>query len=115
MTLGEASERFCISMEKLNYYEENGLIRYETLVEGIPDYTEDELHKAGVIHTLLEAGMDVNALGKYMQLLHGKTENKEEQIRILRKQRYRLLEEIHCKQQFLDKLDYMIDRIKKEV
>lgn len=43
MTLGEASERFCISMEKLNYYEENELIRYEMLVEGIPDYTEDEL------------------------------------------------------------------------
>ncbi|MBD5486738.1 MAG: MerR family transcriptional regulator, partial [Lachnospiraceae bacterium] len=72
MTLREASERFCISMEKLNYYEENGLIRYETLVEGIPDYTEDELHKAGIIHALLEAGMDMNALGKYMELLHGK-------------------------------------------
>ena len=114
MTLGEASERFCISIEKLNYYVENGLIRYETLAEGIPDYTENELHKAGVIHALLETGMDMNALGKYMELLHGKTENKEEQIRILRKQRYRLLEENHCKQQSLDELDYMIDRIKKE-
>ena len=114
MILEEASERFCISIEKLNYYVENGLIRYETLAEGIPDYTENELHKAGVIHALLETGMDMNALGKYMELLHGKTENKEEQIRILRKQRYRLLEEIHCKQQSLDELDYMIDRIKKE-
>lgn len=114
MTLGEASERFCISIEKLNYYVENGLIRYETLAEGIPDYTENELHKAGVIHALLKTGIDMNALGKYMELLHGKTENKEEQIRILRKQRYRLLEEIHCKQQSLDELDYMIDRIKKE-
>ena len=114
MTLREASERFCISMEKLNYYEKNRLLRYEKLVEGIPDYTEDELHKSGVIHALLEAGMDMNALGKYMEPLHGKTENKEEQIRILRKQRYRLLEEIRCKQKSLDELDYMIDRIKKE-
>ena len=113
MTLGEASERFCISIEKLNYYEEKGLIRHEKLVDGVPDYTEDEFHKAGIIHALLEAGMDADAVGKYLGLLRKKTESREEQIRILRKQRYRLLEEIHCKQQSLDELDYMIDKIKK--
>lgn len=113
MTLREASERFCISIEKLNYYEENGLIKYETLVDGVPDYTEEELYKAGVIHDLLKMGMDVNSLEKYLGLLHGRIESREEQIKILRKQRYRLLEEIHCKQQSLDELDYMIDTIRK--
>ena len=49
-----------------------------------------------------------------MEDINKKTESREEQIRILRKQRYRLLEEIHCKQQSLDELDYMIDKIKKE-
>ncbi|MCM1561936.1 MAG: MerR family transcriptional regulator [Butyrivibrio sp.] len=112
MTLREASERFCISMEKLNYYEENRLIRYETLVDGIPDYTEDEIHKAGIIHALLETGMEINALERYLELLYGKAADKEEQIRILRKQRYKLLEEIHCKQQSLDELDYMIGKLK---
>lgn len=38
---------------------------------------------------------------------------KEEQIKILRKIRAELLEEIHCKQQALDRLDYMLYEIKK--
>ena len=42
---------------------------------------------------------------------NGKT--KEEQIRILRKSRAQLLDEIHSKQQLLDQLDYMIHEIRK--
>lgn len=38
---------------------------------------------------------------------------KEEQIRIIRKERGRLLEEIHGKQQLLDRLDYMLHEMKK--
>lgn len=97
MTLKEASERFRISIEKLNYYEENGLIVYETLVNDMPDYTEDELRKVGIIHALLTAGMDINMLRKYLQLLCKKVGSKDEQIKILRKQRCELLDEIHCK------------------
>ena len=39
-------------------------------------------------------------------------ENPETQIRMLRKCRYRLLDEIHEKQQSLDAIDYMICKIK---
>ena len=56
---------------------------------------------------------DKEALKRYLRLLDDKTGSKEEQIRILRKQRYRLLDEIHNKQQILDELDYMIMEIKK--
>lgn len=42
----------------------------------------------------------------------GKT--KDDQIRILRKNRLQLLDEIHSKQQLLDQLDYMIHEIKKD-
>ena len=55
----------------------------------------------------------MEALKRYLRLLDDKTVSKEEQIRILRKQRYRLLDEIHNKQQILDELDYMIMEIKK--
>lgn len=43
---------------------------------------------------------------------HGNT--KEEQIRIIRKSRAELLDEIHSKQQLLDQLDYMIYEIRKK-
>lgn len=114
MTLTEASRCFRISLEKLTWYEENGLIVYETLVNDVPDYTEDELRKVGVIHALMTAGMEVDVLRKYLQLLRQRDGNKGERIRLLRKQRCRLLEEIHCKQQSLDALDYMIDEIRRE-
>ena len=114
MTLTEASRCFRISLEKLTWYEENGLIVYETLVNDVPDYTEEELRKVGVIHALMTAGMEVDVLRKYLQLLRQRDGNKDEQIRLLRKQRCRLLEEIHCKQQSLDVLDYMIDEIRRE-
>ena len=42
---------------------------------------------------------------------NGKT--KEDQIRILRKSRAQLLDEIHSKQQLLDQLDYMIHEVRK--
>lgn len=48
-----------------------------------------------------------------MSLLEKKTGSKEEQIKILRKQRFKLLDDIHEKQQSLDALDYMIGEIKK--
>lgn len=113
MTLIEASKQFQISIEKLTYYQKKGLIICEAFVNGVPDYTEDELHKVGIIHSLLKAGMDADILQRYLQMLRTKIESKDEQIKILRKQRYKLLDEIHRKQQSLDELDYMIDKIKK--
>lgn len=46
--------------------------------------------------------------------IRGNGKTKEEQIRILRKRRAQLLDEIHGKQQLLDQLDYMIHEIKKD-
>lgn len=114
MTLKEASERFCISAEKLAHYEENRLIGHETLADGVPDYTEEELRKVSVIHDLLEAGMDIAVLQEYLELPGKKAAGRAEQIRILRKQRCELMEEIHRKQQCLDRLDYMVDAIRRE-
>lgn len=113
MTLHEASKRFHISMEKLKSYEENGLLEHQTLADGTFDYTETELRRIGLIHALLKSGMDLNLLKRYLKLLDDKTGSQEEQIRILRKQRCQLLDDIHEKQQTLDELDYMIRETKK--
>lgn len=113
MTLNEASKRFHISMEKLKSYEENGLLEHQVLDDGTFDYTETELQKTGLIHSLLKSGMEMQILKKYLRLLREQTERPEERIRILRKQRYKLLDDIHDKQQALDELDYMIQETKK--
>lgn len=112
MTLNEASRRFHISMEKLKNYEENNLLEHQTLADGTFDYTETELRRVGLIHSLVKSGMDMETLKKYLRLLNDETSSKEEQIRILRKQRYQLLDDIHDKQRTLDELDYVIRETK---
>lgn len=54
--------------------------------------------------------MTLTELIRFVQQ-NGKTQ--AEQLRLLRKARARLLEEIHCKQQLLDQLDFMIYEMKR--
>ncbi|MDE6724467.1 MAG: MerR family transcriptional regulator [Ruminiclostridium sp.] len=113
MTLNEASTRFQIDIDKLKSYEENGLFSHKILADGVSDYTQTDIRRIGLIHSLQKFGMCMEELKKYLGLIDGKPESKDEQIRILKKQRCRLLEEIHEKQQSLDELDYMISEAKK--
>lgn len=53
-------------------------------------------------------------LEEVLKQLEKHSDIKEEQIRIIRKSRAELLEEIHGKQQLLDRLDYMLCQIKEE-
>lgn len=53
-------------------------------------------------------------LEEITKLVNENEKTKEEQIRILRKSRAQLLDEIHDKQQLLDQLDYMLYEMKKE-
>lgn len=115
MTLDEVSRQFHISIEKLKFYEENGLLECKQFVDDIPDYTEDELHKVALIQSLLKAGFETNTLKKYFTLCNENKEDRKEKIRLLRKQRFQLLDEIHDKQQSLDEIDYMIERIRKNM
>ncbi len=113
MTLNEASERFHIGAETLKEYKTNGLLGH-TVSEGEPlEFNEADIRRIGLIGFLQKSGMDRDSLKGYLRLLDGKTESRDEQIRILRKQRCKLLEEIHYKQQILDELDYMILETKK--
>lgn len=115
MTLDEASRRFHISIEKLTFYEENGLLERQILPGGTPDYTEDKLRRTGLIHSLIKAGLNIDILKRYLILMENKSGSEEEQIKILRKQRFKPLDDIHEKQQSLEALDYMISEIKKGV
>ena len=112
MTTEEVSRKYHISEDKIRYYEENGLLRHN-LSDGKIDYTEAQIHCAGMIHSLLEAGMDMEQIKAFMKLFYENKRDKSGQIQILRKQRFLLLDEIHKKQQSLDELDYMIGELKE--
>lgn len=113
MTAGEVSRKYHISVDKIRYYEENGLLEHNVLPDGKVEYTEAQIHCAGMIHSLVEAGMDMEKIKAFMKLFYENKRDKSGQIQILRKQRVVLLAEIHKKQQSLDELDYMIRELKK--
>ena len=61
MTAEEAGRNYHISVDKIRYYEENGLLEHSVSLDGEIEYTEAQIHCAGMIHSLLEAGMDMVA------------------------------------------------------
>jgi len=113
MTAEEVNKKYHISVDKIRYYEENGLLEHSVLPDGKIEYTEAQIHCAGMIHSLLEAGMDMEQIKAFMKLFYENKKDKSGQIQILRKHRFLLLDEIHKKQQSLDELDYMIGQLKK--
>ncbi len=60
-------------------------------------------------YSLTKAGLSQEEIAKISGC-----EDWEMQIRLLRKCRYKLLDEIHGKQQSLDAIDYMICKIKEQ-
>ena len=70
---------------------------HQTQADGTFDYAESDFGNIGLIHTLLKAGMDVQTLKSYLALSAGDAEEQKNKMRILRKARSRLLEEIHGK------------------
>ncbi len=114
MTLEQAGKRYCIDLEKLRSYAENGLLVHKVQTDGSFDCTEDDIRQMGLIHSLMKAGMDTKTLKAYLQLSEESAIERRDKIQFLRKVRCRLLEDIHEKQQSLDEIDYIIDGIRKK-
>ena len=114
MNLAKASKQAQIKREILLQYQENGLLNGVKTSDGSWDYSEKELRRVCFFYALQKAGMDLNTLKQYNALLQKREDTSAERIRILRKCRYRLLDEIHGKQQALDRLDYLIYEMKNK-
>ena len=61
------------------------------------------------IHALSQAGISKDQIEEIVRC-----DDKEIQVRMLRKYRYKLLDEIHRKQQSLDEIDYMVSKLKAQ-
>lgn len=108
MTLFEACERFSIDKEKLQYYERSGLLDCHRQPDGNIDYSDETLEYIGLVDLLVKAGLNIEAIKIYLSGLRDNGISAEEQIKILVKQRYALLDDIHDKEKILRQLDYII-------
>lgn len=112
MTLYEASNRLGISEQRLRDYEAHGILHCQEK-DGTLECSEEELKLLSEFHFLAEAGMDMSSL-KELRFLQKKEGSQENQIRLLRKLRFEMLDDIHKKQQCLDSVDFLISRIRQK-
>lgn len=99
----ETNTRFQISPGTVRFCKEYGLLPADE-----KDYTDKDIGRLGLIHTLLEAGFPGPVVKRYLDLLDVGEPGHLERARILKTQRAALLEHIHEKQRVLDQVDYLI-------
>lgn len=113
MTIQEASRRYNIPMEILREYENWGLCGAVKKVMGAWQYDDEDIHRLSTILALYDAGFSSQEAESYMRLLLEGKNTEQECLEILSRHRDSTLDEIHCKQAQLDRLDYLRYKIQK--
>lgn len=109
MKIAEVSEKFCISIDTLRYYERVGLIPAVNRNEsGIRDYNETDLKRVEFIKCMRSAGLPIEALIEYISLVLQGDRTIEARKDILKEQRELLVTRMEEMQKTLSILDYKI-------
>lgn len=107
MKIEEAEKKFSLPKETLEKYISLGFIRPAEENDVSGEYKDTDFARLGLIDTLVSAGFTPDETKRFLTLTEN-TGTDEQQIRMLRKQRRSLLNDIHKKQQILDNLDFII-------
>lgn len=109
MKIAEVSEKYGISTDTLRYYERVGLIPAVNRNEsGIRDYNETDLKRVEFIKCMRSAGLPIEALIEYMDLVLQGDRTIEARKDILKEQREILLTRLSEMQKTLEILNYKI-------
>lgn len=110
MKIAEVSERYGISSDTLRYYERIGLIPPVTRNEsGIRDYGELDIRRVEFIKCMRSAGLPIEVLIDYMELVQQGDQTIEARKEILKEQRELLAARMKEMQKTLDILDHKIE------
>lgn len=109
MTIAEVSREYDISPDTLRYYERIGLIPpVPRTAGGIRNYDEISLNWIELMKCMRAAGVQIEALVKYVSLFHQGDETLDARKALLMEQRERLLERRDEIQSSIDRLDEKI-------
>lgn len=109
MKIGEVSKKHDISTDTLRFYEKVGLIPpVNRNQSGIRDYSEADLRRVEFIKCMRGAGLPIEALTQYMNLVMQGDKTIEARKEILIDQRDLLVARIQEMQKTLDLLNYKI-------
>lgn len=114
MKIAEVSEKFGLSVDTLRYYERVGLIPPVHRNEGgIRDYDELDLRRVDFIKCMRGAGLPVEVLIDYMELVQQGDSTIEARKEILVEQRALVTARLEEMQKTLNRLNYKIEVYEK--
>lgn len=109
MKVSEVSKKYNITIDTLRYYEKIGLIKdVPRNKSGIRDYDDNTLKRIEFIKCMRSAGVEIEILIKYINLLEEGKETVIERKNLLNEQKNKLLEKQKNITSTLEKLDYKI-------
>lgn len=116
MKITEVSKKFSISPDTLRYYERIGLIpRVHRNKNGVRDYTEEECKWIEFIKCMRSAGVQIEALIKYIKLFQQGDATIEARKQILIDQRNQLIARIEEMQKALERLKAKIEEYESKI
>jgi len=114
MKIAEVSERFDISSDTLRYYERIGLLpTVNRNGSGIRDYSDLDMRRVDFIKCMRKAGLPVEVLIEYMDLVQQGDSTVEARKDILKHQREQVAARMEEMQKTLDLLDHKIEVYEK--
>jgi DNA-binding transcriptional MerR regulator len=110
MKIAEVSEQYGLSVDTLRYYERVGLIPpVQRNAGGIRDYSELDLRRVDFIKCMRSAGLPIEVLIDYVELVQQGDETIDARKEILKEQRELLATRMQEMQKTLDILDHKIE------
>lgn len=116
MRIAEVSREFGVSADTLRYYERVGLLRrVERTASGVREYSEQDCARIQFVKCMRGAGVPVEALARYMQLMDEGDETMAARKELLERERDRVQERIAELQAGLDRLNYKIENYEQVI
>lgn len=105
MTRQEISRRYQIPLDVLLEYEEWALCGADKRMGDDWQYDDSDLERLSLVMTLLGIGFRVREAEVYLRLALEGEHSGAQRLRMLEERRSAILEEIHCKERQLQRLD----------
>ncbi len=116
MTIAQVSRQYGISADTLRYYERAGLIPpVGRGAGGIRDYREEDLRWVEFIQCMRSAGMPVETLARYVELVRQGEKTAQKRKSLLVEQRDKLVIQIQRLNEALEKLNGKIMRYDQQL